>query len=277
MPTPPAPFDAVANQYDTAFTHTAVGRLQRAVVQHFLSIRLGDAAPGQALELNCGTGIDACWLAHQGWEVLATDVSSGMLALAQENAAQAGLEGRIRTAVLDLSHPLLPQMPERRQQFDLVFSNFGGLNCVSPETLPQLGEALPLLLKPGGLFVAVVMGRFCCWEMLYFLIKGRPKEAFRRLSKEPLEARLDQNTSVKTWYFSPKEFIKILSFNNLTKKNIQAVGFWAPPSYLNSFFEKRPRLLRFLYFLEKNCRGKTWAFGADHFLVCWQKTQNETA
>ncbi|MBR7677707.1 methyltransferase domain-containing protein, partial [Streptomyces daliensis] len=47
-------------------------------------------APGRALELGCGEGGDAVWLARQGWRVTATDISGVALARAEEHAARAG-------------------------------------------------------------------------------------------------------------------------------------------------------------------------------------------
>lgn len=253
-----APFSAIAEAYDDSFTATAVGRLQRRIVWHFLEKM--EAGPSlRVLEINCGTGEDAVWLARRGCRVLATDAAPEMVEAARQKAVSAGVE--IETRVCAFAD--LAALPE--QDFDLVFSNFGGLNCVPPEELSALWVVLTEKIRPGGRIVAVVMGRFCWWETLYFLLKGRWREAFRRRSKGPVAARLDDQTTVDTWYFSPADFPESAA--------VQAVGFWLPPSYLNPFFEKRPRLLRGLFWLERQCRGRFWALGADHFLVSFRKEE----
>ena len=42
---------------------------------------------GSALEAGCGTGADAVWLAQQGWDVTAVDISPTALGLAERFAA----------------------------------------------------------------------------------------------------------------------------------------------------------------------------------------------
>lgn len=63
----------------------------------------GTIAPGRALEVGCGTGTNALWLAARGFDVLGVDISP--LAIAKANAkakARADSEaGRVRFAVLD--------------------------------------------------------------------------------------------------------------------------------------------------------------------------------
>ena len=60
-----SPFDREAASYDVDFTYTAVGKLQRKRVYHFLAKSLSEK-PLQVLEINCGTGEDATWLASRG-------------------------------------------------------------------------------------------------------------------------------------------------------------------------------------------------------------------
>lgn len=48
--------------------------------------------PGSALDLGCGQGADAIWLAQQGWRVTAVDVAAAALEVAARNAAAAGIE-----------------------------------------------------------------------------------------------------------------------------------------------------------------------------------------
>lgn len=284
-----APFDQIAKDYDAAFTETAVGRMQREIVWRFLAQwkKAQNQQTLHVLELNCGTGEDALWLARQGCQVLATDISPAMVAITRAKADQAGLSNLISTQVLDIQDVSFISTNKTKTEntpstvhrspssvhrppstgFDLIFSNFGGLNCVPPESLKNLGNALPKLLKPGGYFIAVVMGRFCWWETLYFLFKGKFRTAFRRLSQKSVVANLDGKSTIKTWYYSPKSIKKIAQ---TAPSVLQAVGFWLPPSYLNPFFGKRPRLLAVLNTLEQKCRNAIYTSGADHFLICLQ-------
>jgi SAM-dependent methyltransferase len=290
-------FDTIAGDYDKSFTHTALGRSMRERVwqilvdlgiggfgdlkMNFQNNQISESTNPQALELNCGTGEDAIWLARQGWQVLATDVSAEMVEVAREKIQIAGLEQKIEVQTCGFAE--ISRFSE--EKFDLVFSNFGGLNCAAPEDLQKLSFDLQKLIAPGGQFVAVVMSRFCWQETLYFLLKGKPREAFRRLSRDPVSARLDEKTTVPTWYYSPKEFARLFCTTDFqvrraereerrTWKSVvqRPAGFWLPPSYLSSFFEKRPRLLGFLNFLEKNLAPAWLAPASDHFLICLENT-----
>src|SRR5579871_5259302 len=94
----PAPFGAVAARYDETFTASSIGRAQRAAVWNELkkNFRAGD----RILEIGCGTGVDACFLAERGVEVLACDPSSQMIEVTERRVRQSGLEGLVRTRVL---------------------------------------------------------------------------------------------------------------------------------------------------------------------------------
>ncbi len=97
----PQAFDAAATSYDADFTETQLARWLRETVQAHLAAAFG---PGDhVLELGCGTGEDAIWLARRGVRVTATDVSQSMLDVAQHKAAAAGLSALIDFAAIDLS------------------------------------------------------------------------------------------------------------------------------------------------------------------------------
>ena len=51
--------------------------------------------PGRALDLGCGEGADACWLAERGWTVVAVDISDTALQRAAAEADTRGLGDRI--------------------------------------------------------------------------------------------------------------------------------------------------------------------------------------
>ena len=44
--------------------------------------------PGRALDVGCGEGADAIWLAQRGWHVVATDISSVAIGRAVEHARE---------------------------------------------------------------------------------------------------------------------------------------------------------------------------------------------
>lgn len=260
-----ASFESIACDYDKIFTGTAVGRLLRERVRRLLMRRAALSDQVKVLEINCGTGEDAIWLAEKGCRVLATDISPEMTKVAQKKAAEAecGERLQIRTS----SFAGIGQIPEGN--FDLIFSNFGGLNCIPPEQLEPISKILFNKLRPGGRVIVVVMSRFCWWETMYFLFKGKIREAFRRRSRNPVIARLNTNATLPVWYYSPVEFCTY--FPDFEMQKADPAGFWLPPSYLNPFFEKHPRFLSLLNFLEKNCNPACFAPAADHFFVRLEK------
>lgn len=54
-----------------------------------LVAEVADLEPGTALDVGCGEGADAIWLAHQGWKVTALDPSAVALDRAATAAGEA--------------------------------------------------------------------------------------------------------------------------------------------------------------------------------------------
>jgi len=65
---------------------------------------VGSLPPGKALDLGCGEGGDAVWLAAQGRRVTAADVSTTALYRAAEEAETAGVAHRIDFEQHDLAY-----------------------------------------------------------------------------------------------------------------------------------------------------------------------------
>lgn len=77
------------------------------------------ATPGRALDLGCGEGADATWLAERGWQVTGVDISATAIERASAQAAACAVPaGRITWIAADLSswHPT--------EAFDLVSACF---------------------------------------------------------------------------------------------------------------------------------------------------------
>ncbi|WP_020535678.1 class I SAM-dependent methyltransferase [Lewinella cohaerens] len=259
-------FDAIAGSYDDTFTNTAVGRLQRASVYDLVAPYLRNEQCRHILEVNCGSGQDAFWLTQQGKTVFATDISAEMIAVAAVKRRKLPTDQQKRLRLQTLSATDISSIKEEGP-FDLIFSNFGGLNCLSPQELTPFLEDAAQLLRPGGHLVMVVMGRFCWWETLYFTLKGAWQKAWRRRKRTATDAPLDENTSIPTWYYSPSDFTTKAP-KGLTQKQLNPIGFWVPPSYLDPFFASRPKLLRVLHQLEEKTKlFSGLAGGADHYFL----------
>lgn len=262
---PTVPFDAVAQAYDQQFTRSATGRLQRERVHRFIETMPLLKKPARVLELNCGTGEDALWLARKGHQVTATDNSAGMLDAAREKFRNADpLHGSVRFLHYDLNGPLAAGW---QSSFDLIFSNFGGLNCLDASSIQRLSGKLVQYLRPGGKLVLVIMGRRCLSEQLYFLSKGHPQKAFRRKSKQPVTVHLADGHEQLTWYYRPGELDHLLN-PHFRRSHLEPVGFFLPPSYLDHRVARHPRLLRLLKRLEDSLQGwSLLADRADHYLA----------
>ena len=100
--------------------------------------------PGRALELGCGTGANAVWLAQQGFDVTALDLSPRAIERAQKRADQAG--ARVRFLVADVLRP----MTEVAGLFDFFFDR-GCYHVVRRESVAGYLETLRQLTRPGTL------------------------------------------------------------------------------------------------------------------------------
>ena len=113
MDQPPGDAYAVWEEHYSATPQVWSGRV---------NARLAEIAPtldgSRALDLGCGEGADAIWLAEHGWAVVAVDVSTTALVRAQEAATSRGVADRIDFVECDLTREL-PEGP-----FDLVSAQF---------------------------------------------------------------------------------------------------------------------------------------------------------
>jgi SAM-dependent methyltransferase len=110
-----------------------------------LVAEVADLIPGRALDVGCGEGADAIWLAQRGWTVTAIDISDVAVGRAQEAAERAGA-----TVEWVCGDALLTPFPAR--SFDLVSMQYPALPKVAGETAVR---TLLDTVRPGGLLLAV--------------------------------------------------------------------------------------------------------------------------
>ncbi len=114
-----------------------------------LVAEIAEVTPGRALDVGCGEGADAIWLAQRGWEVVAVDISSVALERAARHADGSGpaVAARIEWRQADLM-----TSPPETEAFDLVSAQFMQL---PPEPRRRLFTALARSVRPGGALLVV--------------------------------------------------------------------------------------------------------------------------
>jgi SAM-dependent methyltransferase len=104
-------------------------------------------APGRALDLGCGEGGDAIWLAARGWRVTAVDIADAALTSAAASAAAAG----VGDAITWERHDLETSSPTGG--FDLVTSAY--LHSTVPLDRTRILRAGVSLVRPGGTYLVI--------------------------------------------------------------------------------------------------------------------------
>jgi ubiquinone/menaquinone biosynthesis C-methylase UbiE len=265
-------FDAVADDYDLAYG--ADGNLaMRWMRAENLKILRETFPPGsRLLEIGCGTGEEAVALASEApREVLATDVSPRMAAITLRKARRAGVGDRVQALALPAGGlaALQPATP-----FDGAYASFGALNC-EPD-LEAVASALARIVRPGGAFVCSVMGRTCLFEMLWYLLHGRPRRAFRRLRRgwqpAPVAGVDGREVSVATRYLGWLDMVRTFT-PAFRVESALALPLLLPPPYADALWRRYGRRVAGLVALERRLRARRpfRALG-DHVVLVMRRT-----
>ncbi|MEO5998834.1 MAG: methyltransferase domain-containing protein [Chitinophagaceae bacterium] len=263
----PSPFDIAAETYDKDFTHSLIGQMQRKRVWQFLMPLLQSyQRPLNILEINCGTGEDALQLAKLGHNVTAMDASEQMILKAKQKKPESIVEDKLPRFITSSFSQIADY--DFKKPFDLVISNFGGLNCVDENDIRLLSKNLSHIVTTNGTLFLVVMSRSCLWEMLYYSLKGRFNKAFRRLQRS-IPFRLHEHV-MQIFYYAPRQLTKLF-LPAFTRVQTQPVGLFIPPSYLETTFAKRLTLLKALNQWEIKFGFPFLSSLADHYCVILKK------
>jgi len=217
------------------------------------------------LELNAGTGEDAIYFASKGHNVHATDIAEEMQNALKQKVGEKNLQTKITAEICSFNNLELLQ---NKGPYDLIFSNFAGLNCTGK--LDKVLRSFSSLLKQNGLVMLVVMPRFCLWEFLLFL-RGNFKTAFRRLKSTNGVTAHIEGTYFKCWYYSPAFIEKCLK-NEFELLEVQGLCSIVPPSYFENFPSKYPRLYAWLQKTENKMKSSwPWKNIGDYFIITMRR------
>jgi ubiquinone/menaquinone biosynthesis C-methylase UbiE len=249
--------------FDEIYSNNTIIHYKRSRVRNHVLGFL--PAESNILELNSGTGEDAVFFARKGHRIHATDISPGMQNVLIQKIERNSLQNRISTELCSFTGL---QNLKNKGPYDLIFSNFAGLNCTD-----QLSVALnsfASLLKPGGFVTLVMLPKFCFWETA-LLVKGKFKTATRRFfSKDGRKANVE-GSFFTCWYYNPSYITRILS-QTFDLLGIEGLCTIVPPSYMEDFAEKHPRTWEFLKNKENKYKSKwPWKHIGDYYILSLRK------
>lgn len=214
------------------------------------------------LELNSGSGIDAVYFAKKGHFVTATDIADG---------AETYIKAKIKKLQLKnlnyKSSSFTDLKAFEKNNFNYVFSNFGGLNCT--DQLDKVAGSLSAILKESNLVTFVIMGKYYPWDWIYML-KGKFKRAFIRFKKNGASANVEGET-IKTYYRTPKDIKQIMKpyFDFVASENLGVLY----PSVNHTAITKHTKLIKRLIDLDsKISRLKLVPIGiGDYYIITFRK------
>lgn len=256
-------FTRQSGSFDQLFSPNPIITYKRQRVREHVQQYL--AQESKILEINAGTGEDAIWFARMGHTVHATDIAEGMQQVLAQKVKQHQFEEKITYELCSFTN--LENL-KQKGPYDLIFSNFAGLNCTGE--LDKVLESFAPLLKPGGIVTLVVLPGFCLWETL-LVFKGKFKTAFRRFfGSGGVNAQIE-GVNFTCWYYDPSYII------NSLKKSFHVIGMeglctLVPPSYLENFPRKHEGLFKWLMQKENKYRSKwPWKFIGDYYIISLKK------
>lgn len=269
-------FTLYAPEYDQEQQSNPLARWTRQRSLQVLSrtFRQGD----RVLEIGCGTGEEALYLASRGVEVVATDAAEGMIQVVRAKLAMLSEEGKGGASVTPrvLAGRDIGRLIDEfgSSAFAGAYSSFGSLNC-EPDLRPVV-SGLAELVEPGGKVVIGLLNRFCAWETLWHLAKLEPRIAFRRWGGQ---ARATVRSSwgtqkIPVYYWTPGRVEHL--FRPYFSTVRRAALTWAlPPPYLKGLAQDRPGLFRLLARLEVRTATR-WPFYflGDHLLLEMERGQD---
>ncbi len=252
-------FDNVASDYDSFETLDGT-QLLRSRVYAIIDSLMPDGS--RILDINCGTGTDAINLALRGYNVTATDLSPRMIEQAHAKATEKNVRVRFRVASFAELSPLADE------SFDLVLSNFGGLNCV--QDLASVAASIQSVIQQRGYFIAVVMPRFSMWETLAGLSHLNFSLAIRRWKGRAVASSFNEN-GFDVFYHSLRS-LKQAFLPSLDLREITGFDIVSPPPHAAQFATRHQKMTQLLRSIDKKIDSlPILRMMGDHVMLVFQR------
>lgn len=205
----------------------------------------------KALEIGCGPGFDAEWLAGKYSErsVVASDVSKQMCDLSEKR-----LRPFSNAKVMQVSDADLGTFEP--SSFGLVYVFFGALNTV--DNLQSSANKIYDVLEPGGHAVLTFVNKWYLREMVVQLLKLRFRSAMARIRK--IWGGYSTSRFLPSTCYSPSDVRA--AFSKFEEKDHQGYSILFPAWYNYGKFAANPEKAERLWELDERInRTPFWKFG----------------
>ena len=174
------------------------------------------------LDLGCGTGIDAVFLAQRGVRVMGIDASPSMIAQSRAKLAAAELDDLVDLRVMEVAR--LGSLP--RQGFDGIICAFAALSTIAE--LDEVAASVARLLVPRGILVVHLLNRWSLWEWLG-LVRSRQVAAAARLGRNPVRNFTIGGRTVPHYLYHPRATYARFFQSRFTLRRAYGIGILRPP------------------------------------------------
>ena len=158
------------------------------------TIERGNIRPGHALDLGCGTGTNAIYLARAGFQVVGVDFSGKAIAAARDKAQAANVPIEFHTG--DVTR--LEFLSDR---FDFVL-DIGCFHSIEPVRRKNYAAELARLTQPGALFMLYAFGPRQTWLRKLGATPDEVKQTFaQNFLLERVEEGMDRGEFRSAWYW----------------------------------------------------------------------------
>ncbi len=229
-------YDNLASQYDKLFLDWQSAVQEQAEILDRLFQRNGFDGTAKILDCACGIGTQAIGLASLGYDITASDLSTGAIAEAKVRATKANV--KIHFEIADFC-ALSETFSE---QFDIVIAMDNALpHMLSSASLENAVRSIVNQIKRGGLFVASIRDYDS-------LLQSKPPYAPPYIHK----THDGQRVSFQTWEWN-EDCYKLIQYIIEDEKALQISKFECEYRAV-----RRDELSKLLY--SNGCSDVAWAF-----------------
>lgn len=213
-------YDAAAKVYDAKLDSGFIS----ARIRKYLRAKVISENPegSNLLDIGCGTGAEAIYFAERGFNISGIDISQGMLNEAELKVNTKNLRDKVKLQKLNAED--LSVFGDN--SFDGAYSNFNVVNHM--ENPVMFINELYRVLKPGGKFFTVMLGKRCPSEAGAYVLRLNFSKAFKKL----VNRTYDFPAHIKL--YTPVEIKKMFE-DKFKASGIKGFGLLLPP---DQFYKK---------------------------------------